>query len=89
MDTRNKRASAIGVAFVAALILPAPDATVGQPDRQHAAYSYAGIQAITGETSPSVPTARQWRVPLRGSTWHAPERMTDWRIPKRSTEWET
>lgn len=45
VDTRNKRASALGVALAVTLTLPAPDGTVGQPDRQHAAYSYAGIEA--------------------------------------------
>lgn len=43
LDTRNKRASAIGLAFTALSVLPAPDAAVSQADRQHVAYCYAGI----------------------------------------------
>lgn len=45
MDTRNKRASALGVGLAFALVLPAPDGTVEQADRQQTAYSYAGISA--------------------------------------------
>lgn len=45
VDTRNKRASAIGMAFAALSILPAPDAAVSQADRQQVAYCYAGISA--------------------------------------------
>jgi hypothetical protein len=45
VDTRNKRASVIGIAAVLAAVLPAPDATVAQADRQHVAYCYSGIEA--------------------------------------------
>lgn len=45
VDTRNKRASVIGVAAAIALTLPAPDGTIVQADRQHAAFCYAGILA--------------------------------------------
>lgn len=66
MDTRNKRASALGFALAALVILPAPDATVSQDDRQQAAFSYSGIAAgaaipdvlsvinLTGSYSPLV-----------------------------------
>lgn len=53
MDTRNKRASALGIALAFRLALPAPDATIDQADRQDVAYSYAGISA----TEPFVPGA--------------------------------
>lgn len=45
IDTRAKRASVLGVAMAATLTLPAPDSTVGQPDRQGVAYAYSGIEA--------------------------------------------
>jgi hypothetical protein len=44
VDTRNKRASCLGFASPWR-VLPNPDGAVGQPDRQHVAYSYPGIQA--------------------------------------------
>lgn len=45
LDTRNKRASAIGIGLALRLVLPSPDGAVGGPDRQQVAYSYAGISA--------------------------------------------
>lgn len=45
VDTRNKRASVIGLAFSVLLTLPAPDATVHDVDRPHLAYSYSGLTA--------------------------------------------
>jgi hypothetical protein len=45
MNTRNKRASALGIGLAALVVLPAPDATIAQADRQQVAYSYAGISA--------------------------------------------
>ena len=45
LDTRNKRASVLGVTLVALVILPAPDASMAQADRQQVAVCYAGISA--------------------------------------------
>lgn len=45
LDSRNKRASALGFALAALVVLPAPDATINQGDRQQVAFSYAGILA--------------------------------------------
>jgi hypothetical protein len=45
MDTRNKRASALGFALAALVILPAPDGAIAQADRQQVSFSYAGISA--------------------------------------------
>jgi hypothetical protein len=47
LDTRDKRASALGVAVATlALVLPNPDgAALTQADRQHAAFCYSGIAA--------------------------------------------
>lgn len=45
VDTRSKRASVLGVGLAAVLTLPLSDGTVGQPDRQHVAFCYAGISA--------------------------------------------
>lgn len=44
VDTRDKRASVLGLGLAALLVLPEPG-TIDQPDRQHVAYSYRGIQA--------------------------------------------
>lgn len=46
IDTRSKRASVVGLAIAARLTLPLSDGTVGQPDRQHVSFSYAGIASI-------------------------------------------
>ena len=53
MLTRNNRSSAINVSSPWRGMLPNPDGTVGQPDRQHVAYMYAGISA-GGGAAPSV-----------------------------------
>ena len=45
MLTRNNRSSAINVSSPWRGMLPVPDGTVGQADRQHVAYMYAGISA--------------------------------------------
>lgn len=55
VDTRNKRASCLGIGGPVALVETDPDGTVAQADRQQAAYSYAGIAAsappaVTGRT---------------------------------------
>lgn len=44
VDTRDKRASVIGLGLAALLVLPEPG-TIDQPDRQHVAYAYRGIEA--------------------------------------------
>lgn len=44
MNTRDKRASALGVALAFRLVLPTPG-TITQPDRQQVAYCYRGIAA--------------------------------------------
>jgi hypothetical protein len=46
LDTRDKRASSIGLGLAALLVLPAPG-TLDQPDRQHVAFSYRGVAAST------------------------------------------
>lgn len=43
IDTRSKRASVLGLALAPLLTLPLADGTIGQADRQHIAYVYAGI----------------------------------------------
>lgn len=45
VDTRNRRASVLGLALAARLVLPAPDGAIGQADRQHQAQAYSGISA--------------------------------------------
>lgn len=45
IDTRNKRASAIFPLLPFRGMLPAPDGTIGQADRQQVVFLYAGILA--------------------------------------------
>lgn len=45
MNTRNKRASALGVGLAALVVLPVPDGSVDQPDRQQVTAVYAGMPA--------------------------------------------
>lgn len=56
VDTRNKRASSIGVGNVMT-IFPNPDGAITQPDRQQSARTYSGVQASGGVTPPPGPTA--------------------------------
>ncbi len=53
MNTANKRASAIGIALAVRLVLPVPDGTIDQADRQQVAYSYAGILANPAIVGPA------------------------------------
>jgi hypothetical protein len=53
LDSRDKRASSLGWGLAALLVLPAPG-TLDQPDRQHVAYSYRGIQADEAVLDPAV-----------------------------------
>lgn len=48
LDSRAKRASAIGIDFNWNHIYPNPDGTIGQLDRQQVGYKYAGISASSG-----------------------------------------
>ena len=50
MNTRSKRASSVGIGLIWLLAPIAPDGTLDQGDRQHAAISYSGILA-----APAVP----------------------------------
>lgn len=58
MNTPNKRASAIGIGLAIRLVLPIPDGAIGPADRQHVAYSYAGIQAANPIPIPNQTVAR-------------------------------
>lgn len=58
VDTRNKRASCLGIGHITRSVLPDPDGTVGQEDRQQCAYSYSGLQAgLPAETVTRLVTA--------------------------------
>lgn len=46
LDTRSKRASSAQMLAPYILALPAPDGTIDQGDRQHAAWTYSGIVAL-------------------------------------------
>jgi len=67
VDTRNKRASCLGLGLAALLVLPAPDAAVETGDRAHVAYCYAGIDAgspvvVVTPSSRTLTVAAQSRV---------------------------
>ena len=50
MDTRDKRASAIGLIYGLALVLPNPDGLAfSQGDRMQVAFSYRGIATAAAE----------------------------------------
>lgn len=44
VDTRDKRASVLGLGLASLLVVPSPG-TITQPDRQQVAYCYRGIAA--------------------------------------------
>lgn len=46
MDTRNKRSSAILVGMPWRCEFPDPDSTVGDGDRAHVAFYYAGFSSV-------------------------------------------
>lgn len=48
IDTRNKRASAIGIDSIRPHVYPNPDGSLNQADRQQIAYKYSGILASSG-----------------------------------------
>ena len=48
VDSRDKRSSAINVGSPWRALLPVPDGTIGQADRQHVPFMYRGITASGG-----------------------------------------
>jgi len=52
LDTREKRASALGVALAFRLALPLPDGTVDATDRPHLAGAYMGITSSAPTIDP-------------------------------------
>jgi hypothetical protein len=61
VDTRNRRASVIGLGLSALLVLPAPDGALDLGDRQQVAACYRGIDA-------AVQVARVSDVTITGSS---------------------
>jgi len=56
IDTRNKRASAIGIGLPFRAAYPAPDSTIDASDRLHVAFLYSGIAAGAGAEPQYYPT---------------------------------
>jgi hypothetical protein len=56
VDTRNKRASVLGFALVALVVLPAPNGSVSAADRLQVSASYAGIAADSPTPGVVTPT---------------------------------
>jgi len=55
LDSRSKRASAIGIDLTFLHLLPNPDSTIDQGDRQHNAFKYSGINASAPAANTFVP----------------------------------
>lgn len=47
VDSRNKRASAVGIDLAWTHVYPNPDGSLNVGDRQQTAYKYAGISSST------------------------------------------
>jgi hypothetical protein len=60
IDTRDKRSSCLGIDGSFRYVLPNPDGTINQPDRQHIAYVYRAISA--GAVSAAVRAMLQYRM---------------------------
>jgi hypothetical protein len=56
VDTRNKRASVLGLTLAALVVLPAPNGSVSAPDRLQVSANYAGIAADSPIPSVVTPT---------------------------------
>ena len=54
IDTANKRASCINVAFPLSRVLPLPDAVMAPADRYHLAFLYRGLAADVGIVAPRI-----------------------------------
>ena len=74
IDTRNRRASAIGLGLAVTLVLPAPDGAVTAADRQQVAYAYAGLTAAVARPMDVCCTTLQALTPERQIEALAPER---------------
>lgn len=70
IDTRDKRASCLGIAGQYRFVLPNPDSTIDQSGRQQAAFSYSGIAAAApgGGAAIAVLGRGVWRNMTHG-TW--------------------
>lgn len=84
MNTRNKRASALGFALAALVVLPAPDAAIAQADKQQVAFSYSGVLAAPAQQIDVDPT-RIWLVDARVTTWTVTARETTWTVTETPT----
>lgn len=54
LDSRSKRASSVGIMLPFVLALPLPDATLDQGDRQHVAWNYSGVLAVSSTFTPTL-----------------------------------
>lgn len=53
IDTRNRRASILGIGLAAALVLPLADGGITAPDREQITFTYCGIAAGSPTVAPS------------------------------------
>lgn len=73
LDTRSKRASSVGFWKPYAMALVLPDGAIGQGDRQHSVWDYAGILAsalvVIAFTTPD---GRTYNVPYQDRALEVP-----------------
>lgn len=88
MNTRDRRASALGCGLAFLVSLPLPDAALNQGDRQHAVALYRGILA----GAPVAPVEINLcdaetvsLVPVRRTRSRVPDRETSSLVPVRRT----
>lgn len=88
IDTANKRSSAVNVGSPWRGLLPFPDGTIGQADRQHAALHYAGILAAGAPPAPApAPVAAAGGIPLRERDLRDLNRMERLMLEREDEEW--
>lgn len=61
LDSRSQRASSVQILAPFVLAPPLPDAVLSQTDRQHIAWTYAGVLATSTQTPSSARIRRRRR----------------------------
>ena len=77
LDTRSKRASSVNVLKPWTLALVLPDGAIGQADRQHSAWAYAGILASGGAALPTVGNGERVVASARGRIYASPRQAIE------------
>ena len=86
IDSVAKRASAI-LPGMPRPILPIPDGTIAQGDRQAAAWLYSGILAAEPEVPDTVDLAALWDVDTFSADWNTETYAALWDVDTFSADW--